>query len=91
MPYFKYTEDGKSVIVDGKKYSVAAFRKQFDTQEFAGLTPDRKKGMAPKKINAPEVKNINSNPSPGRTRIGTLGAGRGGVSSLGGGLMDVNK
>ena len=46
--------------------------------------------------NEPRVSNkktvqINSNPSPGRTRIGTLGAGRGGVSSLGGGLMDVNK
>jgi hypothetical protein len=28
---------------------------------------------------------------PGKTRIGSLGTGRGAVSGLGGGLMDVNK
>lgn len=28
---------------------------------------------------------------PGKTRIGTLGTGRGAVGGFGGGLMDVNK
>lgn len=86
MPNFKYSKDGKTVTVDGKTMSVSAFRRQYDTQEFAGLTPDRKKGAAPKKANAPKVKKIDSNPVPGRTRIGNLARGGGGGAGLGGPL-----
>lgn len=92
MPYFEYSKDGKTVKVDGKTMSVSAFRRQYDTEEFKGLTPNRKKGSAPKKANAPKVARVDSNPSKnkkfgGSTRIGGLSGmgGRGGAGA--GGLM----
>ena len=62
MPRFEYSKDGKTVNVDGKTMSVSAFRKQYDTEEYKGLTPDRKVGSAPKKADASEVKKVDSNP-----------------------------
>ena len=63
MPRFEYSKDGKTVTVDGKTYSVSAFRKQFDTEQFKGISPDRPKGSAPQNYLAPEVKKVDSNPS----------------------------
>lgn len=98
MPRFEYSKDGKTVKVDGKEMSVSAFRKQYETQEFAGLTPDRTKGSAPQKVNAPEVKKVDSNPSKpkgtqanhyvttGKNTTRRVGGGAGG-----GGLLPENR
>lgn len=100
---FVVSADGKSVTVDGKKYKVNAFLKEFDSIEtrvkgksLYGMDAIRPNavGSAIHDVNAPNLRAVRGKPGvfvekpkAGSTRIGTMGRGGG----LGGPLGKLPK
>jgi hypothetical protein len=79
MATYTVSKDGKTISVGGKTYSVAAFKSQFKTEPGVPLNSGAKGYAAPKKdAKTPTQINTNPKPSAGKTRMGTLGTGRGG-------------
>jgi hypothetical protein len=76
MASYIVSKDGKTVSVDGKTYSLTAFRKQFRIG-FGSISPGSKGSAVPDKLAKQPIKiNTEPKPSAGKTRMGSLGAGR---------------
>jgi len=91
MATYTVSEDGKTISVGGKTYSLAAFKNQFKTEPGVPLNSGSK-GYAAPKAEAKEPTKINTNPKPspkpsaGKTRMGSLGTGRPARGGMAGGI-----
>ena len=88
MATYTVSKNGKTISVSGKTYSLAAFKSQFKTEPGVPLNAGAKGYAAPKAgAKAPVKINTTPKPSAGKTRMGTMGTGRGGAGI--GGMFGV--